>query len=478
MDFELALWGTRPVSSQPVSTPIPVFMVAAVIDTLRQSPWRDLTEIVKGEADEYCATEAHHSNCSVLTSDSDLPLFDLGEDSCVIWLNSLEKTRAVPQSGHSQIVAECIRPAKIAKWLDLSSLLRLGFERCLDSSANLSEIKRRSRDVVRHQRYQAKFDDFSKAYEFADPSQNFPNDFIISDPRLLELAAQLMDSVQGEDSSHIYFPVLLEHPGRDASWSYGIEYRAEAYGLLLLLCVLDEQYRPTKVREHYRKGPLIKTAEVELRDPGSGLRQLLIELEGCKSSLPDEIPPYLLWWSFALRDVGRERVGRNKHLLSAGHVWEVLGFQHDDRTVSWDTIHIRANAEAILYSLRLLKGAIDTVVAHNLMVTDDIRNVSAQLADLPSIAELHLTYAEMVGMVGLHSTVHFRMTVDTIMTSLGGSAATERNHDEREKEDTVILSTDTSGGRKYSVKKDKRRESTSTKPVKGSRFNVLDMESL
>src|SRR5262249_10214004 len=60
------------------------FTVPTVIDAIRRSPrWANITHIVPGEADAFCAAAAAEAPRTVLTTDSDLLVYDLGESSVV-----------------------------------------------------------------------------------------------------------------------------------------------------------------------------------------------------------------------------------------------------------------------------------------------------------------------------------------------------------------------------------------------------------
>ena len=71
--------------------PIPAFAVPAILEALRSSKrYGHLTHLVPGEADEFCASHVSREGGALLTSDSDLLLYDLGQTGSVVFFNDIE----------------------------------------------------------------------------------------------------------------------------------------------------------------------------------------------------------------------------------------------------------------------------------------------------------------------------------------------------------------------------------------------------
>ncbi|MBE7179732.1 MAG: hypothetical protein INR71_00735 [Terriglobus roseus] len=62
------------------------FVVPAVIEALRESGYRDVVRVVPGEADPYCAEDVRLHGGFVVTGDSDLLVYDLGQVGGVVFL--------------------------------------------------------------------------------------------------------------------------------------------------------------------------------------------------------------------------------------------------------------------------------------------------------------------------------------------------------------------------------------------------------
>lgn len=66
------------------------FLVPAVIEALGKSRFRDQTRVVPAEADVYCANHANLNGGTIFTSDSDLLVYDMAENTSVVLFKDIE----------------------------------------------------------------------------------------------------------------------------------------------------------------------------------------------------------------------------------------------------------------------------------------------------------------------------------------------------------------------------------------------------
>ena len=85
--------------------------------------------MVPGEADPYCAQRAKRIGAIILTNDSDLLLYEWGNESLVIFFQDLDFLTTEPTSPDSsefqQLSAQVFSPYKITQHLRVPSLLHL-----------------------------------------------------------------------------------------------------------------------------------------------------------------------------------------------------------------------------------------------------------------------------------------------------------------------------------------------------------------
>ena len=130
--------------------PLPLaFLVPAILGTLQGSQYAARTRLVPEEADGSCARAARSSGGIILTSDSDLLVYDLGRNGAVAFLSDVQLTGDGP-IGRETAFQETLklsvwRPKDIAKKLGLPSLSRFAFEISQDQFVTLTEAVQRAK---------------------------------------------------------------------------------------------------------------------------------------------------------------------------------------------------------------------------------------------------------------------------------------------------------------------------------------------
>lgn len=482
----LALWstGTTPFNANAGLPQLP-FIVAAAREYLNTSKWSSCTSTVPGEADSYCASAAAATADSpqpaVLTNDSDLVLFeDMQANGTIILLNSLVKSDG--QSGFGCIRGSCWRPAEIKRQLSLTNLLHLGFERMKDPSCSflslMQSVKASSHVAVSSAEEFIKFaEQYQSEGSSCEPGTDIvgrndhPRMLDMLDPRLAELVVQLERisshnaHVQGDIAFNMYFPILHEDPNRDSSWSYGRRYRQLGYAILYHCqhssAHMSQPPRPRSgnvfISEFTRKGHAISQENLRVHsyhDLIDILKKHHEELNALSSSVivndssctTDVVRQYVL---FALTHILQQRSSNGKKPPPPRLLAQFLGLspflthrsgstRHHATTPTttndndmWTLLHLNANVQAVLYSLRILKQCIDYYHRHlavssshgqesdgesrrqvrsdmskanklsnhglNLVENEgrDICDLRSLLADMPNIATLFLSSMEL-----------------------------------------------------------------------------------
>jgi len=437
-----ALW--QPGNTTSTFSQLP-FIVPAVLEHLEQSVRSPNVYQVPGEADSYCAAAAYTDHAAVLTNDSDLILYDDMQDGgVVILLNSLVEILDSMAPNDEVIRGTCWRPTQITAQLGIKSMMHLGFERLRNPSCSFLTVVQHARGFSADEDT-IEFPTFAKQYESTkDRSPSIANSFLsldlkAMDPRLTELVVQLEQTCAGQDSDlHIYFPILHEDPNRDTSWAYGGVYRQLAYSILYQHSISQQRNsdpRPENVfvAEFMKKGQRIAQENVRIFSRRQLLHALQKELDNMRSS-PWLVPASIMRQAAAthllrgLHLVLTHRLTNEKQQLPSALVAQFLGLTpiqpmtrrtfrpqtNNAYSNGWALLHLNANVQAVLYSIRMLKQSIDYVLSQdsnpehqhiNLLsvpsdqadeeIEDTLFKLQKHLSTMPSIQALFLHPADV-----------------------------------------------------------------------------------
>ncbi|TVY81101.1 hypothetical protein LSUE1_G005687 [Lachnellula suecica] len=351
--------------------PAPPFLVPAVLEALRASgDFQAVTEVIPGEADEYCAQSVKVNGGVILTGDSDLLLHDLGAEGAVLFFNDVEVgSNDVP-------TGQVFHPLKIADRIGLKAMYdlhSLAFEMTMNPTLSLPQILVKSTTFEAVNAYTLKFAQFQRDYvsHTAAPSYR-PNDLTTLevlrtlDPRISEFVLQYSSiaKVAGQpqeytisDAAHIFIPFLLDCPTRTNSWEMSMGIRQLAYGLVSLIVPKSE--RKATIFEHKRQegksgGRELSLPEVpQIQEACSDLVDLLSSklpsklLNTADMSQPD------IWTAAAIyQDV------EWSHYNSKACVSQLATQQPtsaDPRKLTWDAVHLHAQIQGSHYSFRILQ---------------------------------------------------------------------------------------------------------------------------
>ncbi|KKK14605.1 hypothetical protein P175DRAFT_0461689 [Aspergillus ochraceoroseus IBT 24754] len=330
---------------------------------LEDFPWATITTMVSGEADSYCGSTAKLTGSAVLTNDSDLLLYDLGTDGSVIFLDSIELTAPDPrQSTQCQLRASMLRPSLVALRLGIPNLLSFAYVLKTNPELGIAELLQRSKNTQEAMEASLNYQRFAREYQGDAHSRQVMNStqqIQFLDTRISELFWQyeLPFAYMPWDSPRMYLPILNEDHTRQCAWIQGRSYRNLGYSLLNISRLPNERH--TRVTEFIRRGQRIVEDTLLLSNEESIAAYTKILCDRLTSiqvefGISNNSPQF--WRIFALFDLyisGAESTSRGiqglARFLSLGYMGERL---------EWTDLHLAAQVQSILYSLRILRQLI------------------------------------------------------------------------------------------------------------------------
>jgi XPG domain containing len=297
----------QPRLKSPVSVSTPTSSGTA-ISPQSPLPCSPIIQIVPGEADTYCAFHAKKTGAAILTSDSDLLAYDLGDEGSVILFPSLEISTPSSLGDEDKklqvLLGTRYHTPSLTSNLGISCTLQyFCFQRSLDPSISTCALQAQCRKPLSSQLEPSKdeaWKRFVQQYSTDDiaahpdgevdpradsnPSmrgyKSSPSDLQNLDPRIAELVSQLQspnprsdseataaedddEADEQDDTMHMFLPLLLEDPSRDSAWGYGSSIRHLAYMLLQhnvpcsLALTARQPRRLRRIMEYRRQGTRI-----------------------------------------------------------------------------------------------------------------------------------------------------------------------------------------------------------------------------
>ncbi|KNG80284.1 hypothetical protein ANOM_011524 [Aspergillus nomiae NRRL 13137] len=351
---------------------------------IKDFPWADITVMVPGEADAYCAYIAKCINSSILTNDSDLLLYDLGPRGSIISLDSIEIVGWDPlRPSERQIRATSLSPALVARRLGIPDILRFAFELKTHPDAGTAELVQRANTHEGPENtsdYQTFIQEYQKdmhKFEATNP-QRVPH----LDARVSELFWQFewRQVHMVPEAPHMYLAILNEDHARRCAWAEGRLYRTLAYSVLN--ASLPVSKRVDFINEFARRGGRIAVDKVVLGSENwikTETRCLLIRLRSVQEKVEVETTLPAYWIIFALCDL--HEADSNLVTLDHARLNRFLTLGHMSKKFDWKDIQLTAQIQAVLYSLRilgqLLEGSVDTC--------DNMVELKSILSNLPPL---------------------------------------------------------------------------------------------
>ena len=388
---------SRPTPIGLRGLPASPFLVPAIIDALVTSQYAGIVNIVPGEADAFCASAVRTSGGIVVTSDSDLLVYNLGQQGSVAFFSQLE-LHDLDVSGCHTLRSGILTPVEIAKRFGLPDLTRMAFEIQMDVSVTLHAAVQRAKKPHKGDQEAIEFADFSADYLEVDISfvsgwNSFLNlkgiyvTFYL-DPRVSELILQSGSSV-GE--LHIYLPFLIDDPSRVSAWEASSDLRRLAYSLLL-----KGSHGTRSIHEFGRKGFRIMPRNFSVLEH-SWCRitaKIFIDLVGAVREQLPNVTSSAFWRIFAMILTISWYKNTERNLPSHDTITKTLLGTSSGKT-SWETIQLSAQHQGVIYSIRMMKQILVYLTASKIPKgqTRTVQLLGA-LEDLPPLSALLPSSAE------------------------------------------------------------------------------------
>ena len=353
----------------------PPFIVPAVQEYVMGSQYRAITRTVPGEADLHCAMAAQQNKRTmVLTNDSDLLLYDLGEKDSVCFLRKMCLSEVSHEAAHThceRLTADVGHPKTICNRMGIPNLRQLAYVLSQNARIALPQAVRQVKEtpvlsdsaLAYRQQYDTAASCQKQLFEWTGLLQ-FEKYGQHLNPRVAELILQMAHKSPDTDL-YVYLPLLFEDPSRSSAWAPSSHIRSLAYDCLGPFENTSDAERPTRtVKEYRRKGSrhVFEDANVNhdrTLDLTSNLNlltrrlQQVMEICTADESHGDHIP---FWRVFAICEVCRLNPNPQDMLpdtLPDDAVMVLLG----DHTHHWNwkTIHLQAQVDGFLYSLHKLR---------------------------------------------------------------------------------------------------------------------------
>lgn len=380
--------------------PDPPFHVPAILEALSlHQRYRHITHVVPGEADPYCAADVRQNGGMLLTSDSDLLLYDLGPTGSVVFLKDIQLDLGATESG-SSISALTWKPHELCRRLSLEpsqlNMLHLGFEVKAKACHASRGLSKQSSWASFERDNAEEFAAFVAEYDStADHTAVALNGMGHLDPRISEF---VLDWARGETPSGnsestkdltVWLPLLVDRWDQASAWDLSTTIRQLAYSY----CQRGDSSVST-VKEYRRTLSLQSAGQaVELLDESGILEATRGLLEHVDHFVVNgsTVPRKLQWITMCLSvEIGHAaQEGKQSNALE---LWRKAATSEGRLDPgSWGSLHLAAQILGTLYSFRMLQQVISTIQPGGSMSraasSDQLERLRKRLSSLPTIAE-------------------------------------------------------------------------------------------
>ncbi|KAI0176452.1 XPG domain containing-domain-containing protein [Hypoxylon sp. FL1284] len=379
--------------------PRPPFMVPAVLEILKASKdWGELVLVVPGEADMFCARNVRENGGTLLTTDSDLLIQDLGPSGSVSFLWDI--VPADPISKEQGLMACKISLDKVNSQLGLTNvggLPRVAFEKQMndvDFNMALQKARDNREDTLNSSEYHS-FIEALKLKEYIPNGHPVLGVLSSLDPRISEIVVQALllengtgpkvNTLRGPEALSMFLPILVENRNKKSAWAASTNTRQVAYSILQHLVPQKSgtviEYR-TLEPSTTLTGRQVEIPSVE--ETENSCAQLTTVLGKLAESLPT---PDMRWLALATYQDVEWSTSQQRPSLSASLMHRAMSHAEAADGYSWDLIHFTAQFQACLYSLRMTKQVLDVVLFLGQSLPAPMHELHDCLASLPLIIE-------------------------------------------------------------------------------------------
>ena len=404
-DFKLTYSNQAPFAAEDLLSPslgghkshinlITPFLVPLIIESLQTSRFSERTEIVPGEADPWCAAFAREYGATILTNDSDLAIYNLGNGE-MVFLDSLKKY-VCEQCKARCIMADIIQPTKVAQILSAKDIKHAAFElfsideEHKDQSRGAS-TKRNPKQVDTSATSITDFKGFCSRYSeiTLEEAVRWRSTIQSLDPRLAEIIEQLREPPE-EDAMSI-LPLLMEDPQRRSAWTVSESIREFTCSILRHACSIESVI----LVEYIEKGqPPRKAKPVSLLEekPCMDTCTRLVEfLRRIRASSQDAGDNIIYWRTVCSVHLSYYLLG--SELSSSTDIQSQLSAMWDhlrsNANLSWSHIHFQGQLEATYYGFRQLHQVLQYLeLKGSLNKFDCLPTLRQAMVDLPRITDM------------------------------------------------------------------------------------------
>ena len=358
--------------------------------------------MVPGEAEAYCAAAARTNGGIVLSNDSDLYLHDLGSGTFVN-LGSVQMhpgndgQQGINSEGCKVIKLDLNCPRDIAERLGLQNLGELAYQFVVRYPQTLPEATRNAKKY--REQDQAGLKTLLKV-SGTEPSLSEDGPFPplakthgttriqFLDPRTSELICQLAS--KDWDTAKVYLLSLIEDPSRSSGWLVSNDQRSFAYSICAQFLSSKTDCTKFSIQECTRRGREFIMQEVSLLNESeifTYASNLRTQLHNLAQSFPD-IPSNLVWRIYAVFEVYRWHLNSDKVPPSSKLINTALK-GNSNPYATWEDIHLSAQIQALLYSLRVIRQVLGYFSSVTIMpLPEPLERLAAILKNLPPLAQL------------------------------------------------------------------------------------------
>ena len=454
--------------------PPATFIVPAVLDAIYGSKYAATCVIVPGEAEVYCAAAARESGAIILSNDSDLFVHDLGSNGAFVYLSSVDlrandnNDKNLPENLCRTIKLSVFRPREISGRLGLDNLQWLAFEIHERPSQTLPEALKaaKTHDGREHKGFLTFLEQYNEEPSVSE-SQQFSRESLARissrgkflDPRISEIICQL--ELKEQQTGHAYLLCLIEDPVRSSAWLVSSSHRYFAYSIFQIFYNDQIEDSNTFILEHGRRGQTVAAQETPLLSLSEVLAfafHLHRQLEKYHTHFSGIFRP-LVWRLYAMSQVYHWHLDSRRIPPSREALLRLVTGEYKPRP-TWDDIHLSAQIQAVLYSLRVIKQILAyTAPAADIFPNPILRDIADILEGLPKMALLIPTSFELATQMSNFDVNDVLDKLAAILTEEAGSDGQDSNHgieDDGDKDDDLPEVTDASVKKKR--KKSKRKK--------------------
>lgn len=374
----------------------PPFLVPCVVEALSSHlEYNQILYVTPGEADDYCAKYVQENGGVVLTSDSDLLVYNLGIQGNVCYLDDIGLERFEPD-----FCCQMYSSENMLERFSLShehGMAALAFEICENPSATLQTLLERAKKAPSSAKKTSLLD-FASRYTLASKiallDETRPQTCKL-DARISEFVLRCspesriqrsLTSYESATLAMIYLPQLVDSPQLPDAYVISADVRCAAYSLMVNYSKGNAPYNT--VNQHSRQHNIQAGKSVSLMNADNTtilLDSINILLD--KATEMDPNPTNTEYWIMVsiiqevIWSIKQDRQSLNHRVIKCRASNNVV--------MDWNSIHCLAQFHGSYYSMRMLKQISDYLIdVEHVKLPRQVHDLNRRLAVLPTLRDL------------------------------------------------------------------------------------------